>query len=78
MGFLLQSVLGGSTPLFAAEEIDDWVFKFSVSSKEIGLLVYKLDFFQCADFKVIFNLWNDQGFQFAKKVIAEAHGTDFP
>nr|TKW34816.1 hypothetical protein SEVIR_2G330700v2 [Setaria viridis] len=79
MGFLLQSVLGGSAPLFAAEEIDDWVFKFSVSSKEVGLLVYKLDFFfQCADFKVIFNLWNDQDFQFAKKVIAEAYGTHFP
>lgn len=56
VGLLLQLVLGGSAPLFHVDEIEDWIFKFCVSSKEVGLLVYQLGFFQCEDFKVVFNL----------------------
>lgn len=56
VGFLLQSVLGGSGPLFEVAEVDDWIFKFCVSSKEVGLLVYQLASSQCEIFKVAFNL----------------------
>lgn len=78
VGFLLQSVLGGSASLFSVVQVDNWVFKFRVSSKEGGLLVYQLGFFQCVDFNVTFNLWNERVLSFAKRVIAEAQGIHFP
>lgn len=34
VSFLLQSVLGGSANLFQVSELEDWIFKFCVSSKE--------------------------------------------
>nr|TKW40005.1 hypothetical protein SEVIR_1G217300v2 [Setaria viridis] len=42
VGFILQSVLGDSSTLFDVSEVDDWVFLFSIASKEVGLLVYDL------------------------------------
>ena len=41
-GFILQSILGGVASEFAVVEIKDWIFKFTVFSPEVGLLIYKL------------------------------------
>ncbi|TKV99502.1 hypothetical protein SEVIR_8G048460v4 [Setaria viridis] len=78
VGFMLQSALGGSAPRFEVSEIADWIFKFCVSSKDVGLLVHQLGFFQCEIFKVAFNLWNDRGLNFARSVLASSQGTNFP
>nr|TKW08979.1 hypothetical protein SEVIR_6G061100v2 [Setaria viridis] len=78
VGLLLQSVLGGSAPLFVVTELEDWIFKFCVSSKEVGLLIYQMGFFLCEDFKVVFNLWNSRGFHFAKLALAKAQGVHHP
>lgn len=56
MGFILQSILGGAADHFAVVEVENWVSKFTVLSKDVGLPVYKMGSFRCADFKVIFNL----------------------
>lgn len=74
VGFLLQSALGGSSDLFQVSELEDWIFKFCVSSKEVELLVYQLGIFQCDIFKVVFHLYNDRGIQFARSVLSSAQG----
>lgn len=56
VGFILQSTFGGAASHFAVVEVENWVFKFNVSSKNVGLLIYKMGFFQSDDFKVVFNL----------------------
>nr|TKW30157.1 hypothetical protein SEVIR_2G016600v2 [Setaria viridis] len=78
VAFLLQSVLGGSSDLFQVSEVDAWIFKFCVSCKEVGLLIYQMGSSQCDFFKVDFNLFNDRGLHFAKLVIANAQGAHFP
>ncbi|CAN6238721.1 unnamed protein product [Urochloa humidicola] len=77
VGFLLQSVIGGIAKDFAVVEVENWIFKFSVSCKEVGLMIYKLGFFNCESFKIVFNLWNERGIQFAKEVLSKAQGTHF-
>lgn len=67
VGLILQSVLGGQSHLFAVVEVEDCIFKFSVASKNVGLMVYNLKFFQCSKFKVFFHLWNEKGLLYAKK-----------
>ena len=42
VGLILQSVLGGFATDFAVVEVKDWIFKFTVFSPEVGLLIYKL------------------------------------
>lgn len=40
VGSLLQSILGGCASSFAVVELEDRIYKFSVSSKSVGLFVY--------------------------------------
>nr|TKW29198.1 hypothetical protein SEVIR_3G380300v2 [Setaria viridis] len=67
VGFLLQSIIGGFASHFVPLEVHDWIFKFKVSSKKVGLLIYQLGFFQSKDFKVVSNLCNDHGMNLAKQ-----------
>lgn len=39
MGNLLQTAIGGDAPKFDVLQLGDRVFKFSVSSKEVGFFV---------------------------------------
>ena len=41
VGLILQSILGGVASEFAVVEIQDWMFKFTVFSRDVGLMVYK-------------------------------------
>lgn len=66
-GILLQSVLGSSALDFCVTELEDRIFKFWVSSKHVGFLIYDLRKVECANFKLFFHLCNDRGFSLAKQ-----------
>ncbi|CAL5036004.1 unnamed protein product [Urochloa decumbens] len=66
VGFILKSVLGCSAVSFEVVEVEEHIFKFSVSSKAAGLLVYNLRSFACDHLKVFFHLWNVNGLTAAK------------
>lgn len=58
---ILQAILGGHADSFEVVEVEENIFKFSVSSKAVGLFIYNLEFFACSAFKVFFHLWNEKG-----------------
>ncbi|KAJ1289248.1 hypothetical protein BS78_02G149600 [Paspalum vaginatum] len=51
VGFLLQSCLGGHHSNFHCLELEDRIFKFAISSQEVGFWVYKLKNYSCEAFK---------------------------
>jgi len=78
VGLILQSILGGVASEFAVVEIQDWKFKFTVFSRDVGLLVYKLGIVSNPVFKLAFNLWNERGMHLANSFIADATSTQHP
>jgi hypothetical protein len=58
---LLQSVIGGIAENFRILSLGDRVFRFSVSSHNVGFHVYQLRSFECTLFKLYFNLWHGGG-----------------
>lgn len=50
----LQSVLGGKALEFRVLHQSSWIFRFSVSSKNVGLIIRRLDNFVCKDFALFF------------------------
>lgn len=58
---ILQSVIGGVPENFRVLKLGERVFRFSVSSPAVGFHIYKLRSFECAHFKVFFNLWHGGG-----------------
>ncbi|TVU22093.1 hypothetical protein EJB05_31773, partial [Eragrostis curvula] len=58
---LLQVSLGGNAAAFKVSRLDDWVFKFSVSSKKVGFYIYNLRSYECEAFKILFHLWGNGG-----------------
>ena len=77
VGLILQSVLGGFAPDFAMVGIKDWVFKFIVFFREVGLMIYNLGIISDASFKVAFFLWNERGLHLAESFISASLGTNF-
>lgn len=65
---ILQSFLGGNASSFAVQRLDDWVFCFSVISKQVGLHIYNLKYYECEQFQVFFHLWGDGGLKFDREV----------
>jgi hypothetical protein len=61
VGFLLQSFIGGSAELFRVIPLSDWVFRFSLSCKDVGFAVYRRHSYICSSFKVYLHLWNSSG-----------------
>jgi len=61
VGSLLQAALGGSALHFFVEPLADRVFRFVVSSKQVGCFIASLRFFSCDAFKVFFHLWGNGG-----------------
>lgn len=61
--FGLNVALGGNPSTFRPFQLDDHVFRFSVSCKKVGFLVLKLKNFSCSDFKLGFFIYNDAGFR---------------
>lgn len=58
---LLQAVLGGFPQAFHVFQLNDRVFRFSMSSSSVGFHIYKLKSFECLDFKIFFHLWHGGG-----------------
>ena len=78
VGLILQSILGGVASEFAVVEIQDWMFKFTFFSRDVGLLVYKLGIVSNSIFKLSFNLWNERGMNLANSFISTSLGTHHP
>jgi hypothetical protein len=55
----LQSCLGGSADKFHVKFLSSNHFRFSVASKHVGFLVYKLRRVISSSFDVYFHLWNN-------------------
>lgn len=64
---ILQATIGGSAPLFYVQLLNDRVFAFVVNSKAVGFHVCKLRNFECACYKIFFNLWQNGGHDFIRK-----------
>lgn len=58
---LIQVAIGGDSSCFAVEQLDDRVFQFSVSTKEVGFFIYNLKSYDCEQFKINFHLWGNGG-----------------
>ena len=56
VGFLLQAVIGGFAASFNVVQLSDRVFRFSVCSKKVGIIIYNLRLFECDEFKLFFHL----------------------
>lgn len=66
MAFCLESVLGRKAKYFAVILVDQQIFSFSVSCKQVGFLVLGLKHFVTDSFKLGFFLHNDSGLQRAQ------------
>ncbi|CAN6220778.1 unnamed protein product [Urochloa humidicola] len=77
VGHLLQVILGGDAKLFVVVQVDDSIFKFSVSNKAVGLAVYNMRFFSCSQLKVFFHLWNPKGLSAAALSAISDQGPQF-
>ena len=53
---------------FRAYLVEDGVFLFMVSCKEVGFGVYKIRKFECEDFKLSFHLFNDSSLVAARSL----------
>jgi hypothetical protein len=77
VGFILQSILGGSADLFSVVELEQQLFKFTVLDRQVGLRVYALKSFACDSFKVFFHLWNQNGLASARVSSTKDSGPRF-
>lgn len=67
VGLILQSVLGGKALEFRVLHQSSWIFRFWISSKNVGLVVCCLDNFVCKEFALFFSLWRDGGPDYIKE-----------
>ncbi|TVU13907.1 hypothetical protein EJB05_37343, partial [Eragrostis curvula] len=58
---ILQSCLGGQAKDFRVSLLRDWCFRFSVSCKDIGFMVYRLGSVITKHFALFFALWSNGG-----------------
>lgn len=77
VGLCLHSVLGGNAKDFNPFLPEDQIFRFSVSSKQVGLLVIELDQVIAENFKLVFFFCNDSGFQKALRFAKLDSGPTF-
>lgn len=61
VGLILQATIGGFASFFKVASLSDRVFKFTVASKEVGLIIRCLFSFECTNFKLFFHLWGGGG-----------------
>jgi hypothetical protein len=77
VGLCLQSVLGGNAFDFNSLKLEDQIFRFTVSSKKVGLLILELSQVAEKFFKLAFFLCNDSGFQRALRFAKMDSGPSF-
>ncbi|CAO2176397.1 unnamed protein product [Urochloa humidicola] len=56
VGLILQSTLGGIASDFNVLHLPEWMFRFSVDSKLVGLMVHRSKSFSCPSFSIHFAL----------------------
>lgn len=61
VGLLLQASIGGLAKDFNVVHLSGWMFRFSVSCKDVGFMIYKLKSFSCKEFVIFFSLWGNGG-----------------
>jgi hypothetical protein len=61
VSLILQYCLGGVAEDFNVVWLHDWYFHFSVSCKNVGLMIHYLKSFVCTHFTVCFTLWRNGG-----------------
>ena len=61
VALILQACLVGVAKDFNVCYLSDWMFKFTVSCKKVGLMVYKLNNFSCKSYSLFFALWREGG-----------------
>jgi hypothetical protein len=61
VGHLLQAAFGGFARRFMVLSLADRVFRFTVSSKDVGFHIYNSRCIVRPEFKAFFNLWNSGG-----------------
>jgi hypothetical protein len=61
VGHLLQAAFGGFARGFKVLSLADRVFRFTVSSKDVGFHIYNSRCIVRPEFKAFFNLWNSGG-----------------
>ncbi|CAL4984567.1 unnamed protein product [Urochloa decumbens] len=69
VGKILSSTIGAPDHLLDVSETGEWIFKFKVASRDVGLMIYDLRSHSCASFKLVFYLCNDRGFQQATALL---------
>lgn len=62
----LGAILGATPEALHVCQLEDRIFLFSVSCKQVGLAVYKIKQFSCVEFELFFQLFNDSGLSFAR------------
>ncbi|TVU06696.1 hypothetical protein EJB05_49921, partial [Eragrostis curvula] len=67
VGFILQATIGGIAADFRTSQLDDRLFRFSVSSKQVGLHIYNLQSYECKQYKLYFHLWGAGGAHWSKE-----------
>ncbi|TVU49372.1 hypothetical protein EJB05_00680, partial [Eragrostis curvula] len=61
VGLILQSCLGGVAKDFRVILLRDWCFRFSVSCKDVGFMIYRLRSVINQHFALFFALWGNGG-----------------
>lgn len=61
VGTILLSCFGGRASLFRVQQLQNWSFKFSVSSKEVGFTIIKGGNISVPEFNLSFLLWGSGG-----------------
>lgn len=59
VALILESCLGGHAPFFHVLEVSNNYFRFSVSCKSVGFMVYALRRVIGSSFDVYFHLWSN-------------------
>jgi len=58
---MLQACLGGNAKDYNVLHLSGWMFKFSVSCKDAGFMIYKIKSFSCKSFRIFIHLWGGGG-----------------
>lgn len=61
VGLILQSCLGGSAKNYNVLHLLGWMVSFSVTCKNVGIMIHKLKSFSCKSFAIFFYLWSGGG-----------------
>ncbi|TVT98028.1 hypothetical protein EJB05_56697, partial [Eragrostis curvula] len=69
VSLILQATIGGVAADFRPAQLDDRVFRFSVSSKAVGFHIYNLKSFECKQYKLHFHLWGSGGASWSQESI---------